>query len=168
MTSVDRGSGGVQLWGSASGHVARDVGGWLVIWKEGALLAWCGVCFCDVWVCAHVLLWLTTPSATACARHSSNGESKIIPVNTTVGRSGMVLITLKSQDSIPPYRVENRWAVRHGLKGCCLYKGGGRGVLKGGSEVLINLTSQHSIPQVPGPASHYPLAWPAPFLTPTP
>ena len=32
----------------------------------------------------------------------------ILPVNTTVGRSGAVLITLKSRHSIPPYRIENR------------------------------------------------------------
>lgn len=34
--------------------------------------------------------------------------SVIIPVNTTVGRSGVVLVTLKSQRSIPPLRIENR------------------------------------------------------------
>ena len=33
--------------------------------------------------------------------------SRIIPVNTTVGRSGVVLVTLKSGGSVPPYRVEN-------------------------------------------------------------
>jgi hypothetical protein len=32
----------------------------------------------------------------------------ILPVNTTVGRSGTVLITLKSRHSIPPYRIDNR------------------------------------------------------------
>jgi len=34
--------------------------------------------------------------------------SVILPVNTTVGRSGVVLVTLKSQRSIPPIRIENR------------------------------------------------------------
>ncbi len=41
-------------------------------------------------------------------RNGVTKESKIIPVNTTVGRSGMVLVTLKAQDSIPPYRIHNR------------------------------------------------------------
>lgn len=40
--------------------------------------------------------------------HSITMASVIIPVNTTVGRSGVVLITLKSQRSIPPLRIENR------------------------------------------------------------
>ncbi|KAF6253188.1 hypothetical protein COO60DRAFT_1463300 [Scenedesmus sp. NREL 46B-D3] len=32
----------------------------------------------------------------------------IIPVNSTVGRSGSCLITFKSTSSVPPYRIENR------------------------------------------------------------
>lgn len=35
-------------------------------------------------------------------------QFKIIPVNITAGAAGGVLVTLKSEKSIPPYRLENR------------------------------------------------------------
>eukprot|EP00878_Enallax_costatus_P034752 GHUV01038586.1.p1 GENE.GHUV01038586.1~~GHUV01038586.1.p1 ORF type:complete len:134 (-),score=29.53 GHUV01038586.1:70-471(-) len=35
-------------------------------------------------------------------------DAVIIPVNTTVGRSGSVLVTFKSTNSVPPLRIENR------------------------------------------------------------
>lgn len=42
-------------------------------------------------------------------RHSHDNDIKtIIPVNITVGTAGGVLITLKSERSVPPYRVVNR------------------------------------------------------------
>jgi hypothetical protein len=37
-------------------------------------------------------------------RNSATMGGVILPVNTTVGRSGVVLVTLKSQRSIPPIR----------------------------------------------------------------
>lgn len=38
----------------------------------------------------------------------SSAAAVIIPVNTTVGRAGSVLITFKPTSSVPPYRIENR------------------------------------------------------------
>lgn len=40
--------------------------------------------------------------------HRAGGDARIIPVNTTVGRSGSVLVTFKAASSVPPYRIENR------------------------------------------------------------
>ncbi|MEW5296934.1 MAG: hypothetical protein WDW36_000180 [Sanguina aurantia] len=37
-----------------------------------------------------------------------NGQFKIIPVNITVGAAGSVLVTLKSERSVPPYLIVNR------------------------------------------------------------
>lgn len=41
-------------------------------------------------------------------RSATSAAFKIIPVNITVGAAGSVLVTLKSEKSIPPYRIENR------------------------------------------------------------
>jgi len=40
--------------------------------------------------------------------HRCSDAAMIIPVNSTVGRSGCVLVTFKSTSSVPPYRIENR------------------------------------------------------------
>lgn len=40
--------------------------------------------------------------------HRYSDAAIIIPVNSTVGRSGCVLVTFKSTSSVPPYRIENR------------------------------------------------------------
>jgi hypothetical protein len=41
-------------------------------------------------------------------RQRSTPRSLIIPVNVTVGNAGAVLVTLKPERSVPPYRVLNR------------------------------------------------------------
>ena len=41
-------------------------------------------------------------------RRKDRSEIKIIPVNITVGASGCILVTLKSDQSLPPYMVLNR------------------------------------------------------------
>lgn len=48
---------------------------------------------------------VSSVTATCCR---CNEAALIIPVNTTVGRSGSVLVTFKSTNSVPPLRIENR------------------------------------------------------------
>jgi hypothetical protein len=76
-----------------SSHCRKDGGnrpGWFA----------CAACV----TCKQLSDWLC--AAAAPCRWSE--AAIIIPVNSTVGRSGSCLITFKSTSSVPPFRIENR------------------------------------------------------------